>query len=73
MSKAEVERLLTAGGSDKTIRLKYDFIDGMEDFTAAAAEDGYEFSVPELKQVLAESGDSFEVMGNPRRREIWWF
>lgn len=72
MSKAEAERLLTDGGSDKSIRLKYDFIDQMDDFVAQAVEDGYDFTVTDLKQVLTESGDSFEAMGNPRRREIWW-
>ena len=72
MAHEDVERLLSDGGSNKAIRMKYDFIDSMEDFTAAALEDGYDFTVEDLVAVLREAGDSFEAAGNPRRRQIWW-
>ena len=42
MSKNNVEKLLLAGGSDKTIRLKYNQIETKEKFVLAAAADGYE-------------------------------
>lgn len=72
MSKKEVERLLIAGGEDKVLRLKYDQIETMADFVASAVTDGYEITEDELKEVLRESGDSFESYGNPRKRGIWW-
>lgn len=73
MSKKNVEELLIAGGSNESIRGKYDALKTMEDFVAMAGTDGYEFSAAELEDVLRESGDSFESFGNPPKRMIWWF
>ena len=73
MSKKEVERLLIAGGEDKALRLKYNQIETMPKFVAAAVEEGFDFTEEDLKAVLKESGDSFESGGNPRKRDIWWF
>jgi predicted ribosomally synthesized peptide with nif11-like leader len=72
MSKKNVEELLIAGGENEAMRLKYDALKTMEDFVAAAAEDGYEFSLDDLEEVLRESGDSFDSFGNPPKRTIWW-
>ena len=71
MSKNNVEKLLLAGGSDKTIRLKYNQIETKEKFVLAAAADGYEFSLSELDDVLRDEDMSFESEGNPRCRSIW--
>lgn len=73
MSKKEVERLLIAGGEDKVLRLKYNTIETMPDFVLAAVNDGFDFTEADLKEVLRESGDSFDSYGNPRKRSIWWF
>ncbi len=72
MAKADVEKLLTAGGKDKTIRAKYDVPGNKEEFIALAAAEGYSFTVAELEEVLKESGDVFEKYGNPPKRSIWW-
>ncbi len=72
MAKKEVERLLIAGGKDKTLRLKYDEIETKPLFVTEANKEGFVFSVEELDAVLRESGDSFESYGNPRKRGIWW-
>lgn len=72
MSKKEVERLLIAGGENKTVKAKYNAIRTKEDFVAAAAEDGYDFTIEELDAVLKESGDDFTTFGNPPARSIWW-
>lgn len=71
MSKNNVEKLLLVGGSDKAVRLKYNQIETKEKFVAAAAADGYEFSVAELEEVLKDEDMSFESEGNPRCRSIW--
>jgi len=71
MSKENVEKLLFAGGKDKALRHKYNIIETKEQFVTAAAEDGYEFTIAELNQVLKEEGFSFESEGNPRQRSIW--
>lgn len=71
MSKKNVEKLLLAGGSDKTVRLKYNQIESKEKFVLAAAEDGYEFSIEELDEVLRDEDMSFESEGNPRCRSVW--
>jgi hypothetical protein len=71
MSKNNVEKLLFAGGSDKAVRLKYNQIETKEKFVAAAAADGYEFSLTELDEVLKDEDMSFESEGNPRCRSIW--
>ncbi len=73
MSKKTVEELLIAGGENEEIRLKYNVFKTMEEFVTVAAADGYEFSKEELEEVLQESGDSFESIGNPARKMIWWF
>jgi hypothetical protein len=39
---------------------------------AAAKEDGYNFTIDELDEVLKESGDDFTSYGNPPARSIWW-
>lgn len=72
MARAEVERFLIAGGEDKVFRTKYNLIEGMEDFVAAAGADGYDFTDADLLAVLKEAGDVFESSGNPRSRTIWW-
>ena len=72
MAKADVEKLLTAGGKDKKIKAKYDVPGTKEEFVALAAQDGYNFTVEELEAVLKESGDVFEKYGNPAKRSIWW-
>lgn len=59
MAKKEVERLLIAGGKDKAVKSKYNAIATKEDFVAAAKEEGYDFTVEELDQVLQENGDDF--------------
>jgi len=73
MAKKEVERFLIAGGENKEFRLKYNLIESMPNFVAAAVEDGFDFSEDDLVAVLRESGDTFESYGNPRKRDIWWF
>lgn len=73
MSKKNVENLLIAGGENEPIRIKYDAIKTMDEFITTAGEDGYEFNQAELDDVLRESGDSFESIGNPAKRMIWWF
>ena len=72
MSKKEVERLLIAGGEDKTVKAKYNAIRAKEDFVSAANEEGYDFTIEELDEVLKESGDDFTTFGNPPARSIWW-
>jgi hypothetical protein len=72
MAKADVERLLIAGGEDKVLRLKYDEIETKDEFVTTANAEGYDFTTEELDAVLRESGDSFESFGNPRKRGIWW-
>jgi len=73
MSKKNVEDLLVAGGEKEAIRLKYDVFKTMEEFAEVAAADGYEFTTEELEDVLRESGDSFESIGNPAKKLIWWY
>ena len=73
MSKKNVEDLLVAGGENESIRLKYDVFKTMEEFTEVADSDGYKFTVTDLEEVLRESGDSFESIGNPAKKLIWWF
>lgn len=73
MSKKNVEDLLVAGGENEKIRLKYDVFKTMDEFVEVAAADGYEFTVEHLEEVLRESGDSFESIGNPAKKLIWWY
>ncbi|MDD3277000.1 MAG: Nif11-like leader peptide family natural product precursor [Kiritimatiellales bacterium] len=72
MAKKEVERLLIAGGKDKVLRLKYDEIGPKDLFVSTANQEGFDFTIEELDDVLRESGDAFESFGNPRKRGIWW-
>ncbi len=72
MSKKEVERLLIAGGENKSVKAKYNAISSKEAFVAADNEDGYDFTINELDEVLKESGDDFTTYGNPPARSIWW-
>jgi hypothetical protein len=72
MARKDVERLLIAGGSDKTIRARYDVPATREEFVTLAKSDGYLFTAEELDMVLKESGDVFEKNGNPAKRQIWW-
>jgi len=72
MSKKNVEELLIAGGENEGTRMSYDVLKTKEDFVAKAAADGYEFSLEEFDAVLNESGDSFDLIGNPAKRQIWW-
>jgi hypothetical protein len=72
MSKKNVEELLIAGGENEEVRMKYDVLKTKEDFVAFAASEGYEFTLEEFDAVLNESGDSFDLIGNPAKRQIWW-
>ena len=72
MAKINVEALLIAGGENETVRMKYDVLKTKEDFVAMAMTDGYEFTLEEFDTVLNESGDSFDLIGNPAKRQIWW-
>ena len=73
MAKKNVEELLIAGGENEEIRIKYDALKTKEDLIAMASSDGYEFTLEEFDEVLKESGDSFDLIGNPAKRQIWWF
>ncbi|KPK26196.1 MAG: bacteriocin [Desulfobacterales bacterium SG8_35_2] len=73
MAKKSVEELLIAGGENENIRMKYDTLKTKEDFIDMAASEGYEFTLEEFEEVLKESGDSFDLIGNPAKRQIWWF
>lgn len=72
MSKKDVEALLIKGGEDRDFRVPYDAAKDRDDFVALAKKDGFDFTVDELNNVLAESGDPFESYGNPPKRSIWW-
>jgi len=72
MAKINVEALLIAGGENESLRMKYDAVKSKDDFVALAADDGYEFTLEEFDAVLNESGDSFDLIGNPAKRQIWW-
>jgi hypothetical protein len=71
MSKQKVEEFLTVGYGDRQFRIKYDNTFKMEDFVKMANEDGFDFTVEELKVVLRENGDSFDSYGNPPKKSIW--
>ena len=72
MSKKSVEDLLIAGGEDEQVRFRYDVIKTKEEFVEAASKEGYDFTVEDFDDVLRESGDSFDLIGNPAKRQIWW-
>lgn len=72
MAKKNAENLLIAGGKNESLRMKYDALKTKEDFIAMAAREGYEFTLEEFDAVLREAGDSFDLIGNPAKRQIWW-
>ena len=72
MAKKNVEALLIAGGENEEVRMRYDVIKTKKDFVAKAVEEGYDFTIKEFDDVLRESGDSFDLIGNPAKRQIWW-
>lgn len=72
MSKKSVEDLLIAGGEDEKLRMRYDTLKTKEDFITLALKEGYDFTLAEFDAVLNESGDSFDLTGNPAKRQIWW-
>jgi hypothetical protein len=72
MAKKNVEELLIAGGENVKFRMKYDALKTKEAFIEMAASEGYDFTIAELDAVLRESGDSFDLIGNPAKRRIWW-
>lgn len=72
MAKKNVENFLIAGGENEEMRLKYDAITAKEDFVALAITEGYDFSIEEFDAVINESGDSFDLVGNPAKRGMWW-
>ena len=71
MSKEKVVELLTRGGADEAFRAKYNSAPSKDEFVKRAADDGYEFTIQELMQVLNENGDTFDSYGNPPKRSIW--
>lgn len=71
MSKEKVLEFLDKGAEDRSFRIKYDNTFSMEKFAVLAKEDGFEFTVDELKEVLRENGDSFDSYGNPPKKGIW--
>ncbi len=71
MSKKAVLDLLDKGADDRQFRVKYDNTFSEEKFADLAKEDGFDFTVEELKEVLRENGDSFESYGNPPKKGIW--
>jgi hypothetical protein len=72
MSKKSVEDLLIAGGANEALRKRYDSMKTKKDFIALAVQEGYDFTLDEFDGVLNESGDSFDLIGNPAKRQIWW-
>lgn len=52
--------------------MRYDAIKSKEDFVAFAVTEGYDFTIEEFDAVLNESGDSFDLIGNPAKRQMWW-
>ncbi|WP_297100688.1 Nif11-like leader peptide family natural product precursor [uncultured Draconibacterium sp.] len=71
MSKEKVFEFLDKGADDRQFRVKYDNCFSMEEFCKMAAEDGFEFSVDDLKAALRENGDDFDSYGNPPKKGIW--
>jgi Nif11 domain len=72
MAKKRSEKLLIAGGENEVVRMKYDAIKDKGDFVAMAVNVGYDFTRDELNEVLRESGDFFDLVGNQHKRLIWW-
>jgi predicted ribosomally synthesized peptide with nif11-like leader len=71
MSRQNVLDFLEKGSDDKQFRIKYDNTMDINKFVELAKEDGFEFTVEELKGVLFENGDSFDSLGNPPKKDIW--
>ncbi|HYQ58705.1 MAG TPA: Nif11-like leader peptide family natural product precursor [Draconibacterium sp.] len=71
MSKEKVLELLDKGAEDRNFRIKYDNTFSMEKFVDLAQQDGFDFTVDELKEILRENGDSFDSYGNPPKKGIW--
>ncbi|WP_163707072.1 Nif11-like leader peptide family natural product precursor [Mangrovibacterium lignilyticum] len=71
MSKKAVLDLLDKGADDRQFRVKYDNTFSEEKFVELAKEDGFDFTVEELKEVLRENSDSFDSYGNPPKKGIW--
>ena len=71
MSKQNVFDLLDKGAEDRPFRVKYDNCFSMDKFVLLGAEDGFEFTVEDLKEALRENGDSFDSIGNPPKKSIW--
>lgn len=71
MSKQVVFDLLDKGADDRKFRVKYDNCFTMENFVKAGAEDGFIFTVEDLKAALNENGDDFASFGNPPKKAIW--
>ncbi len=71
MSKEIVFDFLDKGAEDRDFRVKYDNCFSMEKFCEMAKEDGFDFSVDDLKAALRENGDEFESFGNPPKKLIW--
>ncbi len=71
MSKQTVFDFLDKGAGDRQFRIKYDNTFSMEKFVELAKEDGFDFTVEDLKEALRENGDSFESSGNPPKKAIW--
>ena len=72
MSKEQVEALLIKGGENPKFREKYNLVHTADGFVELAKEDGFDFTVEELLDVVRASGDSFDTYGNPPKRSIWW-
>ena len=72
MAKKNVEEFLIAGGKSQDMRNKYDAVRAKDEFVAMAVADSYNFTEEEFDAVLKESGDSFDLIGNPAKRQIWW-
>jgi predicted ribosomally synthesized peptide with nif11-like leader len=71
MSKQIVFDFLDKGAEDRQFRIKYDNTFSMEKFVELAKEDGFDFTIEDLKEALRENGDSFESSGNPPKKAIW--
>ncbi|MBK8807065.1 MAG: Nif11-like leader peptide family natural product precursor [Bacteroidales bacterium] len=71
MSKQNVEEFLSKGFKDRQFRIKYDNTFQIDVFVKLANEDGFDFTVQELKEVISGNGDIFESNGNPPKKGIW--
>lgn len=72
MAKKNVEDFLIAGGNSQEMRNRFDAVRPKDEFVALAVSEGFDFTAEELDAVLKESGDSFDLIGNPAKRQIWW-